>query len=133
MDNPEMIVNLWYIIHMPTGVIYTLAGRTYYASGSDEEKTALLKQLAKTDYLLATQFSVPARFNVDGIAGCCLPEELDDPATTLFEEVYQGLGNESGMRITVAQFENLKIPDNPLFVMTALYQEDHSEVPVLGA
>ena len=130
--NPEIIVNLWYILHKPTGVVYNLAGRTYYASGTDEEKLALLKQLASTDYLLATQFSVPDRFNVDGMNGCCLPEELDDPDTTLFEEVYQGLENEAGLRITVAEFENLKIPDNPLFVITALYQEDHGGVPVFG-
>lgn len=122
MTNPEIIVNLWYIIHKSTGLIFTLAGRTYHATGSDDDKTALLKRLAVSDYLLATQYSVPDRFNVDGLDGCTTPIELDDPETTLFEEVYAGLESELAGTMTLAPIDSLKIPENPLYVMTALVE-----------
>lgn len=132
MTNSEIIVNLWYILHKPTGVIFGLAGRAYYAGGTDDEKVALLKRLAATDYLLATRFPVPERFEVNNISGCCSVDEPNAPATTLFEEVYQELEGEIAMRLTMGERVALKIPDNPLFVVTCLLEnEDGTLTPVL--
>jgi hypothetical protein len=119
--------------------IFALAGRAYVAQGSDEEKTALLKQLAKTDHLLATRRPVPDNYICEYAGKSCKGlvhiSELDDPATQLFEGVYQALDEELA-KIAEAQnlpVEDFKIPDNPLFVMTALYQDDYGEVHVLAS
>lgn len=136
--NPEIILNLWYYVDEDQQFIFALAGRAYMASGTDEEKTALLKQLAATDYPLALQLPTPDRyvtFFADKMRPGIAPvSELDDPATQLFEEVYQAIEADLAK---MAQEQNcpvdeFKIPDNPLFVMTALYLEDEGGVRVLG-
>lgn len=125
MTNPEIIVNLWYIVDKATGLIWNIAGRSYHASGTDEEKKALLKSLAVMDYPLATRLRVPDTYVVDEISCCCPLDELDNPATTLFEEVYRELESEMRCRITVADEDALKIPDNPLYVMTSLVEDEN--------
>lgn len=138
MIPPKIIVNLWYYVNEECELIFSLAGRAYIAGGTDEEKTALLKQLAETDYPLAAKRLVPDRY-VSEYAEKMLPgiahiSELDNPSTQLFEEVYQSIEDELAK---IAEAQNLppddfKIPDSPLFVMTALYQDDYGEVHVLG-
>ncbi|HIJ96519.1 MAG TPA: hypothetical protein HPP94_12425 [Desulfuromonadales bacterium] len=135
---PEIILNLWYYVDEDQQFIFALAGRAYMASGTDEEKTALLRQLAATDYPLALKLPTPDRyvtFYADKMRpGIVTVSELDNPATQLFEEVYQAI--EADL-VKMAEerncpVEDYKIPDNPLFVMTALYQEDEGGVRVLG-
>jgi hypothetical protein len=106
--------------------------------GSDEEKTALLKQLAQTDYILATRRPAPDNYICEYPGNSCRGvahiSELDDPATQLFEGVYRDI-EEDLAKIAEAQnlpMEDFKIPDNPLFVITALYQDDYGEVHVMG-
>jgi hypothetical protein len=64
MESSEIIMNLWFIYDKQDSVIYGLAGRAYRMKGTDEEKTNFLKQLALTDYGLATRTSVPESFSV---------------------------------------------------------------------
>jgi len=134
----ETIINLWYFVDEDRQFIVVLAGRAYIANGTDEEKTALLKQLSGTDYPLAIRRLVPDRY-VSDYAGKMRPgvapvSELDNPATQLFEEVYQAIAEDLAK---MAEAQNLpvddfKIPDNPLFVMTALYQDDYGTIHALG-
>jgi len=134
----EIIINLWYFVDEDRQFIFALAGRAYIARGTDEEKTALLKRLAGTDYPLAIRRLVPDRY-ISDYAGKILPgiapvSELDDPATQLFEEVYQAI-EEDLAKTAEAQnlpVDDFKISDNPLFVMTALYQDDYGAIHVLG-
>jgi hypothetical protein len=51
MGEPEIVLNLWYVIDKGTGYAYCLLGRAYAMTGTDEEKLALLRELASTDYL----------------------------------------------------------------------------------
>lgn len=130
MTNPEIVVNLWCIVSRYSGLISDLAGRIYYLDGTDDEKVALLKRLAATDHHLATRSMVPERFVANEIAGYCPVDELNNPETTLFEELYQELEHELNMRLTL--LEPLKIPDNPLFVVTCLLEnEDGTLTPVV--
>ncbi|ACH40242.1 MAG: hypothetical protein ACD_55C00169G0004 [uncultured bacterium] len=138
MTNPEIIVNLWYYVDENQQFISALAGRAYIAEGSDEEKTSLLRHLAGTDYPLAVHRPVPDRYVTDFVdrarPGIAQFSELDNPATQLFEEVYQFIELELAQ---MAEKQNwpvdFKIPENPLYVMTALYRDDFGEVHVLGA
>lgn len=135
--NPEIILNLWYYVDEDQQFILALAGRAYMANGTDEEKTALLKQLSVTDYPLALKLPTPDRyvtFFADKMRPGIAPvSELDNPATQLFEDLYQAI--EADL-VKMAEDRNwplddYKIPDNPLFVMTALYQEDEGVLRVL--
>lgn len=116
-----------------------LAGRAYVAKGTDEEKTELLKQLAETDYPLGIRASVPDNYICD-FAGKPLPgvahiSELNNPGTQLFEGLYQAIDKDLAeiARSRNLPLEDFKIPENPLYAMTALYQDDYGEVHVLGA
>ncbi|MCF8129404.1 MAG: hypothetical protein K9N10_12885 [Deltaproteobacteria bacterium] len=138
MNPPEIIVNLWYYVDEGCQFIFALAGRAYVAQGGDEEKTALLKQLAETDYPLATRRLVPDNYVCEYAGksrrGVAHISELENPETQLFECVYQAL-EEDLAKIANSQnlpAEDFKIPDNPLFVMTALYQDDYGEVHMVG-
>lgn len=138
MTSPEIILNLWYYVDEEQQFIFALAGRAYMASGTDEEKTALLKQLAATDYPLVLKLPTPDRyvtFYADKMRpGIAPASELDDPATQLFEVVYQAIEADLAKMAEDRDWplDDYKIPDNPLFVMTALYQEDGGGVRVLG-
>ena len=134
----EVIVNLWYFVDKHHQVIHSLAGRAYIAEGSDDEKTHLLKQLAGTDFPLATRLPVPDRYQCDCfgnmLTGFAHVSELDNPATLLFEEIYQAIDNNLAEKALAngLPVEIFKIPDNPLFVMTALYEDDAGIIHVLG-
>jgi hypothetical protein len=131
---PEIILN----VDEDQQCIFALAGRAYIADGTDEEKTALLKQLSGTDYPLALKLPTPERYvtfyNDKMRPGIAHVSELDDPATQLFEEVYQAIEAKMAKMAEERDWplDDYKIPDNPLFVMTALYQEDAGGVRVLG-
>lgn len=137
MTDPEIIVNLWYYVDEACQFVFALAGRAYVAKGSDEEKTALLKQLAETDHLLATRQPAPDNYICEypgkSRQGVAHISELDNPGTQLFECVYQAL--EADLAKTAESrnlpVEDFKIPDNPLFVTTALYGDDYGEVHVM--
>ena len=137
MNNPEIIINLWAIHDPSDNVIYGLAGRTYYASGTDEEKRALLKQLAVSDFILATRMPVPERFSIESdtgtMTGFCTLQELHNPATTLFDEMFRELESELVIRFkaesgAAAVPDALMISANPLFVITALVEDEDGAI-----
>ncbi|UPU37814.1 hypothetical protein M1B72_08935 [Geomonas paludis] len=135
----ETVLNLWYFVDENQQFIFKIGGRAYSMEGSDEDKVQTLKRLSTTDHLFGRYCHVPDRY-VANYAGKDIPgvahvTELDNPQTQLFEEVYQALDQELAA-IAEAEnnsFEDVKIPDTPLFVMTALYLDDHGQVHVLGA
>lgn len=134
----ETILNLWYIVDEDHQYIFGIAGRAYIASGTDDEKTALLKQLATTDFPMALRLPVPDHyetFYADRMRPGIVPvAELDNPATQLFEELYQAIDAELAEKAEKMResADTYKIPDNPLYVMTALYLEDEGGARVLG-
>ncbi len=137
MNKPEVIVNLWAIHDEEESVIYGLAGRAYYAAGTDEEKTDLLKKLALTDFMLAIRLPVPDRFTVESdgetLKGYCKLKELFNPSTTLFYEMLKALESDLAYRHKMESRtddvpEALKMPENPVFVITALVEGDDGSI-----
>lgn len=137
MNNPEIILNLWAIHDPDDNVIYGLAGRAYYATGTDEQKTALLKQLAVSDFAMALRMPVPERFSIESggetMYGFCKLNELYNPATTLFEEMFRELEDEIRYRCKAdseadAFPDALKISRNPLFIITALVEDENGVI-----
>ncbi|NVN92363.1 MAG: hypothetical protein HXX11_17435 [Desulfuromonadales bacterium] len=141
MSTTEMIFNLWAIHDPDDKVVYGLAGRAYYACGTDEEKMALLKQFAVSDFVLATRMPVPERFSVESegeaLSGFCPLSELYNPETTLFQEMLQELEGEIAYRYTSDSGgegevpEVLKVPVNPLFLITALVEDKNGFIRAL--
>jgi hypothetical protein len=138
VDASEIILNLWYFVDEDQQFIFSLSGRAYIANGTDDEKISLLKQLACTDFPLAVYRLVPDRYVSDFAGkmrpGIALVSELDDSATQLFEELYRAIEEDF---VKMAETQNrtvgdFKIPENPLFVMTALYLDDYGEIHVCG-
>ena len=59
---PEVVMNCWVFTQSigPISVIYELGVRPYVMTGSDDEKTRLLKDLAISDFHFARRFPLPA-------------------------------------------------------------------------
>jgi len=80
---PEIIMNLWAFIQRyrhPSGnfpLIYQLGIRLYAATGSDQDKLALLGKLAAWDYHLASVFPIPESRTVH--LGLGPPDEIRVP------------------------------------------------------
>jgi hypothetical protein len=138
MSSSEMIFNLWAIHDPADKVVYGLAGRAYYACGTDEEKMTLLKQLAVSDFVLATRMPVPERFSMEADGethtGLCRVTELYNPETTLFHEMFQELAGEIACRYQEDSGAEgdipdlLRVPRNPLFLITALVEDKNGFV-----
>jgi len=135
LTDSEIIVNLWYV-YDDLGVIYSLRGRCYVGSGSDEEKLALLRRFAATDYLIAKPFSVPERLHTivnadDGIRRLPIvtPEafELMNNPVALFEELFVELEKELPAQT------RLSIGSAPLICITPLLaNEDGNLKPIIS-
>lgn len=133
MDNPEIILNLWYV-YDDSGTIYSLRGRCYIGSGSDEEKLALLRRFAPTDYLIAQPFPVPERLHTtfvteDGtrklpVIGTGPVERMGGPGM-LFEEVFVELEKQLPAQT------RLSIGRDPMICITPLLgSEDGNLSPI---
>jgi hypothetical protein len=57
----EICLNAWYFVGS-AGMVLRIAAKAYALKGSDEEKLAILKMLAWTDYLTAAQGRIPERY-----------------------------------------------------------------------
>ncbi len=122
MDNPEIILNLWFV-YDKMGIIYSLRARAYLGQGSDAQKMKLLESFALTDYLVARSFPVPARFHYHNMPVCLKP-------------VYDALENRMEMyedAIATLQAElpsqtPYDIPDRPLVCITPLLADDDGTI-----
>ena len=129
MDEPEIILNLWYVFD-DQGVIYSLRARAYVQSGSDEEKLRFLQRFAETDYLIARPFPVPERCFTKVVAGTSekrmpfmLMQTLEAhggsmTAADLFEEAFKEIEKD------FPASTKLSIPEDPLICLTGLYADD---------
>ena len=119
MENPEIILNLWYVSD-EEGVIYSLRARAYLGTGSDAEKLAFLQQFAKTDYLIARSFPIPEDFRIEGLPISHKSMlELPGSSIALFAQAIQTLEDE------LPEQTPYEIPDQALICITPLLK-DHA-------
>jgi hypothetical protein len=133
MDEPEIILNLWYVFD-DQGVIYSLRARAYVQSGSDEEKLRFLQRFARTDYLIARPFPVPERCYTTVITDTrakkmpfMVTQALEThggpvTAADLFEEAFREI--EKDLPATT----HLSIPKDPLVCLTGLLADADGNV-----
>ena len=137
MEEPEIVLNLWYIVDEGTGDAYSLLGRAYAMTGTDAEKLERLRQLAPTDYLMADRLRVPENFQVilpDGkvMKGYADPAHIRENLGWVYEEVYQHLEKQMPPILKFTEGENIaikqKIPKEPLMVCTALIEDNEGNI-----
>lgn len=122
MENPEIILNLWYV-RDEEGYIYSLRARAYIGMGSEEEKLNALWKWALHDYLIARVFPIPEQFHIEGnsILHVGALDFLDDPLA-LFEEAIKTLQAE------LPSQTSLNIPASPLICVTPLFGDDDGNI-----
>lgn len=144
LRNPEIVANLWAYVD-EGGYIARIAGRAYVLDGDDEDKLAVLRQLAATDFLNAEWEPVPKRFAVVGpegerMAGVAHASMLNDGVTqghlfgSLLDKLSEGVPEQ--MRSMDGEYQRfrLKMPDDPLTVTTVVIErEDGTLTPYAAA
>lgn len=143
MNNYELCINLWYSVDKKSGFINAIAGRGYYLQGSDEQKTAILKQLAGADFVCVEWQPVPDRYEtrlVDvenhsqaAFSGFVHASDLDVHGLALFEDVFAHIERVHQNYIPIKNAVTLKVPDEPLYVMTAVEHGDNNKIRVVLA
>jgi hypothetical protein len=128
--NTELALNLWAYLDQGIGLVYALSGKAYALIGTEEEKLALLHQLATTDHLTVKRQRVPQNFRVtDGEQtkeGYVAPSTLQGTVAQAFEGVLKSLEAELPPipNFQTDQHTPQRIPHAFLFVLTFLL-EDH--------
>ncbi len=113
-------------------------GRAYALEGTEQEKLQTLRRLAKTDYLVARQFRVPERFSVTNTATGEEKKHLahwfghDGYVFDLFKEVLDEIELELPEHVAFEDGEpqtvKMKLPQDPLFVLTPLIEDDFGNI-----
>lgn len=134
----EICLNIWIVINQETGIVKSLGGRMYYLDGTDEQKTAVLKFLANSDFAMAFKMPIPDNYVVhhgdEVITGAVTPAELDDMSSSIYEDLYKYLEKQKDHQLGLDGFDcffSIRIPENPLYVVTPLLEDDFGELTVM--
>ncbi len=130
MENPEIILNLWYVFD-DLGMIYSLRARCYLGTGTEDEKLAFLQRFAHTDYLIAQVFPIPERLRTKVVRKDAektlhviskqAVDILGGPKV-LFEEVFVEMEKQLPAQT------KLTIGRNPLLCITPLFGDDAGRI-----
>lgn len=139
MTNKEIVVNLWFIVDIETDLCYNWLIKPYCISGTDREKTDILKILAEADYLTVNRKEIDKRFKaafknmtVEGkipleFINSHLEANLNHYISILEKKLPLEF-NFSGNFIDSPSASKPKIPINPLFVSTILMENEIGEI-----
>ncbi|HEV2207394.1 MAG TPA: hypothetical protein VG167_01375 [Verrucomicrobiae bacterium] len=133
----DLALNLWAYIDESSCMVYALAGKAYALPGRDEDKLAVLQQLAPTDHLTAKRHPLPKRFTVtDGQQkreGMAPPQIIRDNVADTFEGVFQFLDTQLPPipDFLTERHTPQRIPQEPLFVFTFLREDDQGNITPL--
>ena len=134
MDASELAVNLWGYIDQSTGMVYAVAGKAYALTGTDDEKLAVLRQLATADHLTVTRERLPKSFSVsDGNEkreGMMSPGIVRDNVLYAFEPLLKLLEHDLPPipNFITNKHTLQRIPEEPLYVLTFLMEDDAGKV-----
>ena len=127
---PEVCLNLWWYCDQLSGIVQRLAGRAYALTGTDEEKLAVLHNLARSDFHIAINAHVPSRFKVVSehgtIESATTAAEVGNSMFAVFEELINTLERELPEQVHFISYEpdvyRLKLPEDPLHVLTCILE-----------
>ena len=133
----ELVVNLWAYIDKAAGMVYAISGKTYAMSGTDDNKLALLKQLATFDYITVKKQALPKNFVVDvgdkKLEGFTTPAVVGQNVCQVFEVVLRALEAQLPPIENFFTFQKTPrtISKEPLYVLTFLMEDDGGNVTPL--
>ncbi len=133
VKNPEVCLNMWAYLDEQLGVIHRVAAKGYVLAGTDDEKLAVLHQLAKTDFLSAPWQELPSHLiavipHVGNLPGMTTPAGLNDDNTlmSILEEVCKSVDKNLPTQVRTKGTDHeefcLKIPNEPLYVLTVVVE-----------
>lgn len=132
------MVNIWFVVNIDTRLCCEWRIKPYCLSGSDEEKTAKLKELAETDHITAVQFPIrkdcritDGKNSIDGVLHLSqINSEVDlnfehylIEAEKLLPKQVQFPYDEEKRRVIRLRFD-----PSPLYVKTILMENLRGEV-----
>lgn len=132
--NSELALNLWAYLDRGMGLVYALAGKAYALTGTEEEKLALLHQLAPTDHISVKRQAVPKNFQVvddhETHEGVVVPSTLREAMAQAFEGVIQSIEAELPPipNFKTNEFTPQRIPQKYLSCLTFLLEDDVGNV-----
>lgn len=143
MNEYELCVNLWYCFDKQTGFVNAIVGRGYYLQGSDEQKTNILKSLSGADFLCIEWQPVPEHFQAtivnvqshdqETFSGFVHVSDIDIHGFALFEEVLKAIEGVHQRYLPIKNTAELKVPDEPLYVMTAVEYSEGKYIKAINA
>lgn len=139
MQGAELCLNIWFVVDIATGHSYNWMGRVYNLMGNDDDKTVTLKKLAETDYQVAERESFPNEWKVvvgnRTFEGHITSNQINSIIDLNLEFFINKLEKNLPKLISFTQSdqsygtaEPQKIPDNPLFVLTILMENEKGEL-----
>jgi len=143
LQEPEVVMNLWAYAD-EAGNILRLAGRAYALEGDDEDKLAILRALAKTDFLATPWHKVPANFKMNGPDGKVMRGiahvsmlSVESSHAELFRPLMDELESTlpDQLRCVGGDYAvfKLNLPDAPLAVTTVVMEYDDGRlVPMVS-
>ncbi len=128
MGKSELCINLWYCFDYESGFVHAITGRGYFLNGTDDQKTAMLKVLASSDYLNAKWQPVPERYQLKlvhtptnettSFSGIILATDIDILGMDLFEDIFKTIESVNQAYLPIKNLGTVKVPDEPLYVIT---------------
>lgn len=142
MSKSELCINLWFCFDKQTNFVDALAGRGYFLSGTDEQKTAILKALAVSDYLNVAWQRVPDRYHSvlvntsknesESFSGIINASDVEMLGMNLFEDVFTHMESVKQSYGPIKNAGAIKVPGEPLYVITPV-ENFNGIIKIMGA
>lgn len=146
----ELVANIWPIIDRETGIVQRFLIRAYAMSGTDDEISAVLTTLARSDYRTALPVKIPDKYEViipdkyeltseHGTISGAIPisgfhEKMNSIVEDTLGELEQSFAKIHNYGVDSSGNpqppKQLKFPDNPYFVTTSLLESSGGELIV---
>lgn len=131
----EICLNTWFFVDS-TGMVIRIAAKAYALKGTDDEKLAILKSLAGTDHLSATQGRIPEKYvtTVDGqeMAGSIPAAALQSDPLPVFDDLFAEIEKSLPQlfRTVDDEYEPFKIhlTEPFLWVMTSIFESNDGQL-----
>lgn len=128
----ELVVHIWIYIDLMTEFAYNWSGRVYCIEGTDDEKLDLLKRISSTDFLTCERRTFPETIgiiNQDKELKGYIPSNMvksffENYPDFFFDELDKTLPPILNSSINGFKSIPQKIPDNPLYVTTQIYEDE---------
>jgi hypothetical protein len=135
MNTPEIVVNVWFILDIGTGLCYTWSIKPYALFGTDEQKLNVIEILAQSDYVTVSQRKLPSYYILElgnekltgVVEGNQIQNVFSQNVDYFISEIEKDLAEISNTFSNTMQNIELKLPNKPMYVSTIIAENDKGE------